>query len=144
MFLVLCINNSLLISLKANPRSIVVNALSACSMRHANWLGFHFRCAAMDGNLFIEVEIRRGNAGNEPRSATASQVLHDPLKENQCPALERDDVCQMYASPHHPSQETRDMKTKRVGDCGPVPNHRHSSFIAIFKWRQRSATLYFS
>src|SRR5579859_3166634 len=104
MFLVLCINSPFLISLKANAQSIVMNALSACSMRHANRLGFDFRCAALNGNLFVEVEIRRGNAGNEPRSAAASQVLHDPLKKNQYPALERDDVCQMYASPHHPGK----------------------------------------
>src|SRR5260370_20789576 len=113
-------------------------------MRRANWLTFEFRRVMMPRDFFVEVEICRGNAGNKPRSAAASQVLHDPLKENQCPALERDDVCQMYASPHHPGQEPRDMKTKRVGDCGPVPNHRHGSFIEISKWRQRWATLYFS
>src|SRR5690349_13995422 len=110
MFLVLCISSPFLISLKANPRSIVVNVLPACSMRHANWLAFAFPRTVIDGNLSVEVEIRRGNPGNEPRSTAASQVLDDPLKENQYPALKRDDVCQMYASPHHPGQEPRDMK----------------------------------
>src|SRR5258708_32945415 len=97
----------------------------------------------MTGNFLIEIEIRWRSPGDKPRSATASQVLHDPLKENQYPALERDDVCEMYAGPHHPGHEPRDMKAKRVADRGPVPNHRHGSFIEVLERRQARATLSF-
>jgi hypothetical protein len=81
---------------------MLLTAFSACPTRHGKFLGFDFRGATINSNLHIEIEIRRGSTGDEPRPATERQALNRPLDENQNAILECHDLHEVYEGPHDP------------------------------------------
>src|SRR5580704_3827486 len=80
-------------------------AAEAFSMRHGKCLGFDFRRAAINSNVFIEIKIRGGKPCDKPSPTTEGQVLNCPLDEDQKAILECHDVHEVDESPDDPGNQ---------------------------------------
>src|SRR5260370_33037472 len=107
----------------SSSRSSFAGLLSVLCME------LHFCCAQSAANLSIEIEVRWGSAGTEPRAAIESEVLNCPLDENQNTILECDYVRQVYERPHQPGCQSRNMEAKDCSHRGRAPNHRQRATV---------------
>src|SRR5215831_15788989 len=94
-------------------------------------------------NRMIEVEVRRGHAGDETRSAAESHVLKSPLNENQDAALALDNVRQVDERPHQPRRQTPKMYAENVGHRGRPSNDGKISFVEVIERSWLRFTFYF-
>src|SRR5216684_4140864 len=89
-------------------------------------------------DFLIELEIRGGFAGDEPRASIEGQILNRPPDEDHEAALELDDVHQVDEGPDQPGQQSGNANfSEEVGDGGGPADHRHVPLVEVLEGRGR-------
>ena len=102
-------------------------------MRRSERFRLWVRRAVKSGQLFVEVEVRGNDAGDQSRTAIECQVLDGPLDKNQNPALERDQIHQVNKGPDQPRGQPGETKTEHIGHSSGAANHGKRSLVEIVK-----------